>query len=33
LDLEERDRLGYEARPQEEVEVKAWEDAAVWPED
>lgn len=33
LDLEERDRRGYQAHPQKKTEVRAWEDAAVWPED
>ena len=33
LDMEERDRRGYEARPQNQAESKAWEDAAAWPED
>ena len=33
LELEERDRRGYEAQPQKTAEIKAWEDAAAWPED
>ncbi len=33
LELEERDRRGYEARPQTKAEIKAWEDVAAWPED
>ena len=33
LKLEERDRRGYRARPQEKAEIKGWEDAAAWPED
>jgi len=33
LDLEERDRRGYEAKPQKRAEIKAWEDAAAWPKD
>jgi metal-responsive CopG/Arc/MetJ family transcriptional regulator len=33
LELEERDRRGYEAQPQKKAEIKAWEDAAAWPED
>jgi metal-responsive CopG/Arc/MetJ family transcriptional regulator len=33
LELEEQDRRGYEARPQKQAEIKAWEGAAVWPED
>ena len=32
-ELEERDRRGYEAQPQRSEEVRAWEEAAVWPED
>jgi len=32
LDLEERDRRGYQAQPQNRAEVQAWEDAAAWPE-
>jgi hypothetical protein len=30
--LELEDRRGYEARPQKTAEIKAWEDAAAWPE-
>jgi metal-responsive CopG/Arc/MetJ family transcriptional regulator len=33
LELEERDRRGYQAQPQKKAEVRAWEDAAAWPED
>ena len=33
LDLEQRDRRGYEAKPQRIEEFRAWEDAAAWPED
>jgi metal-responsive CopG/Arc/MetJ family transcriptional regulator len=33
LDLEERDRRGYEAQPQGHKEFRVWEDAAAWPED
>lgn len=33
LELEERDRRGYEAKPQQRAEIKAWEDTAAWPED
>jgi len=33
LELEEQDRRGYAAQPQKKVEIKAWEDAAAWPED
>ena len=33
LELEERDRRGYEAQPQKKAEIKAWEDAEAWPED
>ena len=32
LDLEERDRRGYLARPQREEEFRVWETTAVWPE-
>jgi hypothetical protein len=32
LELEERDRRGYEARPQTKAEIEAWEDAVSWPE-
>jgi hypothetical protein len=32
-DLDEQDRRGYEAQPQKKAEIKAWEGAAVWPED
>ena len=32
LELEERDRRGYLARPQREEEFRMWEDAAAWPE-
>ena len=31
--LEERDRRGYEARPQQVEEYRPWEEAAAWPED
>jgi metal-responsive CopG/Arc/MetJ family transcriptional regulator len=33
LDLEERDRRGYQAEPQRVEEYRAWEEAAAWPED
>ena len=33
LDLEERDRRGYQARPQRLEEYRPWEEAAAWPED
>jgi len=33
LELEERDRRGYVARPQREDESRMWEDIASWPED
>ena len=33
LELEERDRRGYKAQPQKKAEIKAWEDAAAWPQD
>jgi metal-responsive CopG/Arc/MetJ family transcriptional regulator len=32
-ELEERDRRGYETRPQKKSETKAWEEMAAWPED
>ena len=32
LELEERDRRGYLAKPQREEEFRKWEDAAAWPE-
>jgi len=32
-ELEERDRRGYEAKPQRDEEFRFWEDAAAWPED
>jgi metal-responsive CopG/Arc/MetJ family transcriptional regulator len=33
LELEERDRRGYQARPQRIEEYLPWEEAASWPED
>jgi metal-responsive CopG/Arc/MetJ family transcriptional regulator len=33
LDLEARERRGYEAHPQRVEEYLPWEKAAVWPED
>jgi len=33
LELEERDRRGYETRPQRVEEYQIWEDSAAWPED
>jgi metal-responsive CopG/Arc/MetJ family transcriptional regulator len=33
MDLEERDRCGYRARPQRVEEYRPWEEAAAWPED
>ena len=33
LDLEERDRRGYRARPQRIEEYRGWEEIAVWPEE
>jgi metal-responsive CopG/Arc/MetJ family transcriptional regulator len=33
LDLEERDRRGYQARPQRLEEYRPWEEAAAWPEE
>ena len=32
LELEDRDRRGYMARPQRAEEFRVWEDAASWPE-
>jgi metal-responsive CopG/Arc/MetJ family transcriptional regulator len=32
LELEDRDRRGYLAKPQRVEEYRVWEDAAVWPE-
>ena len=32
-DLEERDRLGYQAQPQRLEEYRPWEETAAWPED
>jgi hypothetical protein len=31
LDLEERDRRGYQARPQRIEDYRPWEEAAAWP--
>lgn len=33
MDLEERDRRGYQAQPQSIEEYLPWEEAAAWPED
>jgi metal-responsive CopG/Arc/MetJ family transcriptional regulator len=33
LDLEERDRRGYQARPQRVEEYRPWEEIAAWPEE
>lgn len=33
LELEKRDRRGYEAQPQRADEYRGWEEAAAWPED
>jgi len=33
LDLEDRDRRGYQAQPQRSEEFGTWEDIAAWPED
>lgn len=33
LELEERDRRGYQAHPQRVEEFRVWEEAAAWPED
>jgi len=32
-ELEEQDRRGYIARPQQAEEFRVWEDAAAWPKD
>jgi metal-responsive CopG/Arc/MetJ family transcriptional regulator len=31
LELEEQDRRGYLAQPQQEEECRVWEEAALWP--
>lgn len=33
LDLEERDRRGYKAKPQLTEEHRLWEEVAAWPQD
>jgi metal-responsive CopG/Arc/MetJ family transcriptional regulator len=33
LELEQRDRRGYQARPQRSEEYLPWEEIASWPED
>jgi len=33
LELEERDRRGYQAQPQRVDEYSSWEEVAAWPED
>jgi metal-responsive CopG/Arc/MetJ family transcriptional regulator len=33
LELEERDRRGYQAKPQRIEEWRPWEEIAAWPED
>ena len=33
MEMEERDRRGYQAQPQRVEEYRLWEDAAAWPED
>ncbi|MGA2877500.1 MAG: ribbon-helix-helix protein, CopG family [Bryobacteraceae bacterium] len=33
LELEERDRRGYQAHPQRVGEYRPWEEAAAWPEE
>lgn len=33
LDLEERDRRGYQLKPQKADEYRRWEEIAAWPED
>jgi metal-responsive CopG/Arc/MetJ family transcriptional regulator len=32
LELEAKERRGYEAKPQKPEEIHVWEDAAAWPE-
>jgi metal-responsive CopG/Arc/MetJ family transcriptional regulator len=32
LELEDRDRRGYQAEPQQEQEYQIWEDIASWPQ-
>jgi metal-responsive CopG/Arc/MetJ family transcriptional regulator len=33
LELEERDRRGYEAKPQRSQAARPWQDAAAWPKE
>ena len=33
LNLEERDRRGYQTKPQRKEDYIPWEDAAAWPDD
>jgi metal-responsive CopG/Arc/MetJ family transcriptional regulator len=33
MELEERDRRGYQAQPQRIEEYRPWEETAAWPED
>jgi metal-responsive CopG/Arc/MetJ family transcriptional regulator len=33
VELEERDRRGYQAHPQRTQEYRPWEEIAAWPED
>ncbi len=33
IELEARDRRGYQAKPQRIEECRPWEEAAVWPEE
>ena len=33
VDLEERDRRGYQAQPQRVEEYRQWEESAAWPEE
>lgn len=33
LELEERDRRGYQAKPQRIEEYRPWEEAAAWPDE
>jgi metal-responsive CopG/Arc/MetJ family transcriptional regulator len=32
-ELEERDRRGYQVKPQQKEEYRPWEDTAAWPQD
>ena len=33
MEMEERDRRGYQAQPQRIEEYRPWEESAAWPED